>query len=618
MIEDGLSGSHLMRVAADGTRQPVVRVNRGARVDVAADGSVLIAQPDICNTLYYAYDIYRLQGQRLEPLSHCAHLRRAVQAGTALLALQLDGGRTRLVQLGAAGERPRVLYDPGEGTDLIDLAAAPDGRRVSLISHRGNDWRVIEIDLAQPQAAPRLLVRRSQPLQALRHGAAGLELIVTEGGLNNVWRLQGNELQRLTHSHTAVVTHAGSGADGALASVVIAQRGYTLHRLAQPVVLQTLHAVDDAAPAPAAVAATEADALDAGRPYSAWRALYPRSWLPAISADRGLTAYGASTAGADALGWHQYAALAMWETSQKELIGSFEYLFVGSHGLAIKRELSAQAWTGSDSDETTTVYDRKTKLQWLSQFPFTRLERRVVLGVGAAGAWTDRVDLVANSTTRRKDERLLAALLDLDMSGSDWLSEGRNRGLRGTLLLEGYKPLAGGDPQRYDGHVLRADLRGYLPLGRSVLALRLTEAHANGRTAPYQLGGATDEVLQLGPTLNVRELALRGYRGDEPQLRGANARVASIEWRTPLADIDRHGMVPPVGINRLSAAVFMDVGGAWDSGSGPSKWRRGVGLELLGEIKLLYAIGLQLRAGVARGLDEPRGTRGYLSAGRAF
>ena len=110
VVEDGLSGTHLMRVAADGSRQRVVRVNRGARVDVAPDGSVLIAQPDVCDRLYYGYDLYRLQGNDLEPLTHCAHLRRAVTAGPAVLALQLDGGRTRLVQLEATGAGARVLW----------------------------------------------------------------------------------------------------------------------------------------------------------------------------------------------------------------------------------------------------------------------------------------------------------------------------------------------------------------------------------------------------------------------------------------------------------------------------------------------------------------------------
>ena len=125
-------------------------------------------------------------------------------------------------------------------------------------------------------------------------------------------------------------------------------------------------------------------------------------------------------------------------------------------------------------------------------------------------------------------------------------------------------------------------------------------------------------VLQLGPMLNDRKLSLRGYRSDEPGLRGASARVASVEWRLPLADIDHHEMVPAVGINRLSATLFADVGGAWSSGNGPAGWSRGIGVELLGEVKLLYALGLRLRLGLARALDGPRDTRGYLRAGRAF
>jgi hypothetical protein len=43
-----------------------------------------------------------------------------------------------------------------------------------------------------------------------------------------------------------------------------------------------------------------------------------------------------------------------------------------------------------------------------------------------------------------------------------------------------------------------------------------------------------------------------------------------------------------------------------------------VGLELIGEVKLLYALGLQLRLGLAHGLDAPKETLGYLSIGRAF
>lgn len=620
VVGDGMNGTHLMRINRDGSRERVTRVNGGTRLSVAADGSVLLAQPDICNTLYYAYDLYRLEGRSLKQLTHCAHLRRAVQAGTAVLALELKDGATRLVQVDGSGA-VKLLHAPADGSELLDLAATADGRAVHLLARNGGDWRVLELALASPQAAPRTVLRRTSPIQGLRTGAARLEVILVEGGVPNVWRLAGGELQRLTHSHTGVLLHAGSAADGTLASVVVAPEGSTITRLPQPAVLQRLAAVSDAPAAPAAVAAPEGTGLKAERSYSALRSVYPRSWLPAITADHGLTAYGASTSGGDALGWHRYAALAQVETSQKELVGSLEYQFAGSHGIAVQRELVARAWRGVDEDEIT-VFDRNTKLQWLSLFPFSRLERRVNLGVGAAADWSDRVNLLNNTTVSRRDERLLAALLDVDLSGSDWFSEGSNRGLQGSLLVEGYKPLQGSDPARYDGTVVRADLRGYLGIGRTVLAARVTEARARGRTEPFQLGGATDELLQFGPVLNDRELSLRGYRGDEPSLVGQNARVATLELRFPIADIDRHGMVPPFGINRLSGTVFFDIGGTWGAGrSGPAEYSRGVGFELLGEAKLLYALGLHLRLGVAHALDALPGqskTRGYLTIGRAF
>lgn len=624
VMSDGLMGTHLWRLGADGSRERLVRLNRGARLDVAADGGVLVTQPDVCNTLYYAYDVYRLSGRSLQPLSHCAHLRRAVQAGGAVLALELDAGATRLVRLGAPGQPPQVLLQPEAGHELLDLAASPDGRRVAVVSRRGGDWRVLELDLTQPQAAAQMRVRRNSPLHGLRWGAQGLELIVAEAGAQagsaavpNVWRLQGDQLVRLTHSHTAVLAQAGSAADGSLVTAVIAPEGVALHRLAQPAALQTATAVQPV-PEPAAAAEPPAGSgLQAERSYSALRSVYPRSWLPAITADRGLTAYGASTSGGDALGWHRYALLAQVETSQRELIGTFEYQFAGSHGVSLTRELVARAWTTANDKDTTTVYDRSTRAQWLSLFPFTRVQRRVVAGVGAAADFTDRVTVASDSAQRRRDERVLAALLDVDFTGSDWYAEGSNRGVQGSLLVESYRPFSGGT--RYSGTVVRADLRGYLPLPlKSVLALRFTEARASGSTEPFALGDATDEVLQFGPVLNDRTLSLRGYRNGDPGLVGRNARVATLEWRVPLADIDRHFMVPALGINRLSGAVFADVGGAWDGSSGPDRWRRGVGVELLAEARLLYALGLNLRVGVARGLDEPRDTRGYLSFGRAF
>ena len=621
VLDDGLGDTELVKVAANGNQTVVTKVHAGARIDVSPNGKVLLTQADVCNGRYLVYDIYRLEAdQSLTQLTSCARLRRAVQAGDAIAAIQQDAGRTRLMLLDAAGREQRVLMAAREDADLIDLAASPDGQRLSVVLKREGDWQVLELDLARADAPPKLLFTHNAPLHNLRHGPAGLEFIAVSDGVHNVWRLEGSALVRLTHSHTGVVAQGGTQPDGSLMLTVIAADGYELRRMPSTAALQKVVVRTSTPAAPATAAGADTGGLSEGRSYLALRSMYPRSWLPAISADRGLTAYGASTFGADALGWHQYAASVQWETSQRELLGSLEYLFVGQHHIALQRGLTAKAWT-TDSDDTdrTTVYERHTQAQWLSALPLIKRDRTLVFAVGAAMDRIDSVQVDAATSTRPRDERLAAALVEFDTSGSNWWSEGSNRGQRSSLLWESYKPFARDGGVGYDGDVVRLDLRGYLPLGRSVLAVRHTEARARGRTEPFQLGGAVDAQLQLGMVLNDRELSLRGYRGDEAVLRGTDARVTSLEWRMPLLDVDRHFMSPPLGLNRLSGAVFFDIGGAWNAGSnGPAHYQRGVGVELLGEVKLLYALGLHLRAGVARGLDDPVGTRAYLSLGRPF
>ncbi len=501
VLDDGLGRARLVRVAADGRQQDITGVNTPARLSVAADGRVLLAQPDLCATHYLSYDVYALRGADLEQLTHCAHLRRAVPAGNGIVALQLDAGNTRLVALDAAGRNQRVLYTPPAGTDLVDVTA--DGGQVSFISHAAGDWSLLQLDVERP-AEVRTLARRGAPMLDLRQGARGLEVLMAEDGVYNVWRLEGQSWLRLTQANTSVVAHGGSAADGSLATAAIAHGGYELRRLSGASTLQSV-VVDaglpaDAALSPDAAAAGEA-VLGEDSSYTAWRSLHPRWWMPLATADHGLASFGAATSGSDALGWHQYATALSWETTQHELTGSLEYLFLGRHMLALSRTLEARAWTGPKDDQQTTIFDRRSIAQWLSTATWPRLTRRLSLSIGAALDRIERVDIPGDTSVHPRDERLAAALLDFDTRGSNWYSEGANRGLRATLLYETSAPFASSqadDAPRYDGSILRADLRGYVPVGRSVLGLRWTEVYAHDNTRPFPLGGATDMPLQPG------------------------------------------------------------------------------------------------------------------------
>jgi len=617
VTNDGITRTYLQRIEPDGAMKRLAGLNLGARIDARGDDTVLITQPEICDNWNLFFDLYvYTPANGLERLTHCARLRRAVFAGADLLALKNDAGLASLVLVGRDGRELRTVYAPGAETELIDLAASEDGKRAAVVQKVAGRWSVAEFDLGASQVTPTIRLRLDGPAFSPSYLADGsLLLVMDRDGVYNVWRHDtGGKLAKLTHTYTAVTAQA-SGTDGALTVVTIEHGGVAVRRQATPAVLaQTDVARPQAGPAEPAPPGPDANSLlKDERSYLGLRSLYPRAWLPAFYADRGLVAFGGSIYGSDALAFHQYTLTAMYETTQNEPIGSLEYILYKRHFFALIRDLKPTAWTGSNGDETTTIYERRTQGQWVSTLPWLRLEQRLTLGIGAGIDRTDQV-VVDGVTTGLADRKVAAAYIDYDSRNANWLSEGLNRGVRGTVLYETYKPFSSND---YDGSLVRFNGEGYLPLGPTVLAGRVVDVHANGTTEPYQLGGAITVLPLAVPNLNERELPLRGYRGDEPQLRGRNARLATVEFRTPIMDIDRHAMVPPFGINRLSADVFFDIGTAWDTGS-PSKYYRGVGAEMLGEVKLLYLLTLQVRVGVAVGLDDPGTTRVYAALGRQF
>ncbi|MBI5007175.1 MAG: BamA/TamA family outer membrane protein [Nitrosomonadales bacterium] len=619
VVNDGLLRTRLQHIDAQGNKRHLANVRSGAHIDVRADGKVLIAQPEVCNNYNYYYDLYTWSPSAgMQRKTECGRYRRAVWMGEQVAALRTVGGVSTLLMLEQRENEWREaqkLYQTPDQVEAVDLAASPDGKRIALSIKQANTWQVLEFDSAGGK--PRVLFNYDAPIHSLRYslGGDGLEFIAARDGIYNLWRYAPDTqgLTRLSHTYTAVLLHSGVAQDGSVVLGELAAGGTELRRMSgiapiaqiKPDTRLTTPLQGDTPPI--------THPLGKASDYNALYSMYPRAWMPASFIDRGLSAYGVSIFGSDALLWHSYNANLLWETSQHEALGSFNYEYLGHHFFSASRELWAREWTGANNDETTTLYDRTTDVQWASMLPWLQSERRLYLGIGAALQTTDRVQ-IAGLTSRAQDERVAAAFLRYDTRDSNWYADGVNRGNLSTLLYESYRPFN----SHYDGHIVRFDTRGYLPLGRTVLSARWTEARAQDITEPFYLGGSFEHGLTQAPMLNQHDLPLRGYRGGELELRGQNARTASIEWRTPIADIDRHAMTPPVGINRLSTALFLDAGRAWDNGSPRPKYYRGVGIELLGEIRLIYLATIPLRLGVAHGMDHPGKVRGYLQLGQSF
>lgn len=648
-VDDGRLQPSLVHIDTQGKVSELAKLNPGAYIDTRADGTALIAQPEICRNFNYYYDLYIWSASGgLQRQTTCGRYRRAVWLGDRIAALRMDGGVSTLCILDRHGNdwsESRTLYRTPDQVEAIDLAASPDGKRIALGIKQASSWQVLEFDSAG--GAPRVLFNYNAPLHGLRYARDGgaLEFIAAKDGIYDLWRYTSDTLlaepadcgrrcdavapapdgsaaprrdrtpglTRLSHTYTAVLSHSGIAQDGSVVLGVLEANGTELRRM------QTTAPITQATPVSNQTAVLQGNTppttYKLGEPgnYHAVNSMYPRTWLPSVLLDRGLSAYGASTFGSDALGWHNYTADVMWETSQHEAVGSLSYNYLGEHFFNVSRNLWARQSTGSGSNQTTTLFDRTTGAQWASMLPWMGIQRSVYLGVGAAMQTTDHVQ-VPGLITRTQDERVGATFLRYDTRNTNWYADGVNRGNLTTLLYESYRPFT----SFYDGYISRFDTREYLPVGETVLSGRWTEVRAQGTTEQFQLGGATEYDLTQAPMLNQRNLPLRGYIGSEAALRGQNTSMASIEWRAPLSDIDRHAMSPPLGINRLSASAFMDAGSVWDNGNPRSRYYRGVGVELLGEVIVYYRLPLPLRLGIARGLDNPSGTQAYLQLGQAF
>lgn len=99
-------------------------------------------------------------------------------------------------------------------------------------------------------------------------------------------------------------------------------------------------------------------------------------------------------------------------------------------------------------------------------------------------------------------------------------------------------------------------------------------------------------------------------------LRGRQALAGSLEYRFPIADIERGLGLWPLFLNRIEGSLFLDLGTAGDK----IDWKKlklGFGGELRPHFILAYGLPLELRLGIAQGLGE-KGPKTYLGFGTAF
>ncbi len=604
---DGYTRPKLMRQPPGGEARVVRATESDTHLAPAADDELLMAEQEICRNHNLLYNLHYVDSRGTRrTISECQrHRLAAAMGGGRVAALRVDGGAAQVVVL-ESGTLLRSLYRAGAGESVSGIAAS--GERVVITALRGGAWALLDVS----DGVPTVLVADEAIKHSPRFGRAPDEVffVADYGKRYDVWSWEraSNSLARWTRAAYGV-REISAPVAGALLLTTIEADGVTLRLYPlpqEPLERRSLPAGQALPPAIAEPALAGED-----RPYSPWPSIRPTAWAPIVQIADGAVALGAAVYGMDALALHQYLLAPMVEVTQGELLGRAEYAYDGRHGVVLNRDLIVRASEGG-SHPKIKAYSIKENGQWVSLWRSLALNRRWYWGLGAALDEETFHDLTLG-TARVRNERVAGLVAGVDTRRQQWLSEGPSEGQELRLFAEASHGLGA----TYTGNAYRADWRGDLALGRTVLALRWNEAYGQRDAQPFELGGSKSDEVILLPILNERNFALRGYTTGTPSLTGHRARVTTLEWRAPLADIDRHSMVPPLGINRVALNLFADVGAAWEHGDTPH-YRRGVGAELISEPRFGYIFGTTLRAGVAKGLDPTGSTKIYLRIGRSF
>jgi hypothetical protein len=604
---DGYTRPKLMRQARGEPPQPVTEMERDTRLTTDGERGVIAAELDICGNHNLLYGLVRIDnaGHR-QPLSRCArHRFAAVLDDGRIAAVQVITGRPEVVILG--GDRvPTTLYRASQGDAISGLAAR--GARIVITTRRNGAWALLDVS----RDTPVVLVSDAAVKHSPRFGDSADEIFFVADYDKRYdvwsWRAGRQLLGRWTRAaHGVREVSSPARREMLLTTIEADGDALRLHSLPpQPLEEHQFQRAENAPVPPVAAAG------DNERAYTPWRTLRPTAWAPILQIADGAVALGALTYGIDALQLHEYFVAPMVELTQREVLGRIEYLYDGRHGLVANRTLTVREAEPDGSRTKIRAYSVREDAQWVYLQRSLTLNRRVYWGGGAALEQEDIHDLQLG-ISRVQNERVLGLVAGIDTRRGQWLSEGPSQGQELRLFAETSRGLGAA----YGGNAYRADARAHFPLGRSVLSMRWNEAFGQDNAEPFELGGSkSDDVIVL-PVLNERDFALRGYTTGTPELMGHRARTATVEWRSRLADIDRHLMVPPVGMNRLSFSAFFDIGAAWERG-GAADYHRGIGAELIAEPRFGYLFGLQTRFGVAKGLDHAGSTKIYLRAGRAF
>ncbi len=537
--------------------------------------------------------------------------------GTRLVCVvQTPEGRA-LATVPAAGGVPTILLSE-PGVDYASPRWSPEGSRI--VAERralGRESEVVVVNATS--TSPRILSRIAASARGRNAtpiwSPDGRRIYFASDRDGGPFRLFAFELQGAVLRRLAGVDSAQSPAlspdGGTLVFVGYTPAGYDLFSM--PLADAKWEEPDKEAPALSSPAVSAAMPPVAGRGYSPLATLLPRFWTPIVEEDGDDLAFGGATAGGDALARHGYYASAAWSTRGRPDWAA---------GYAYARWRPTFFADVSDDQEPFREGDiriREFNAGALVNFRRVR-QSQTLAGTFHAASEHLECEACTPAVTEDATRRALRAGWTFDGSRRYGYSISDEEGLSASLSGEWTARALGADG---DAGAVVADLRGFLPLGprHGVLAGRVAGAHAWGDEPVRRVFGAGGSAAS-GPLLNFDFDAVALLRGfDTADLNGRTSVVANVDYRVPLAWVERGVGTWPAFLRSLHAAVFADGATAWDGARGADDWRASFGAELSADVVIGYSLPFTFTGGFAARYDPSHRSGGptiFGRIGRAF
>lgn len=363
----------------------------------------------------------------------------------------------------------------------------------------------------------------------------------------------------------------------------------------------------------------------------------PHAWDVTVGQGTFGTAFTLSTAGADAIGRHAFAAALTLETNHTEPQGSVDY-FYGRLPFGFRATLFRNAAPRRDyqiTEAPVEVVEHQTGVTTGLGFylPGDFEYQDIALSYTVA-LWDhdrpvgDRLDPFAPVPYEPHRGYLGMVHLGYEFSNTSASANAisAEHGFSLSLGADLADPAFGSDDTLT---AVYGSARAYLALpwpAHHVLALGLsggTSAGSYPRYGLYTTGGFADTPALDVYTTGVLQsgFVLRGY--DPGQFVGSQFNLLNVEYRFPIAYVDRGVSTLPAFLQTLSGTLFLDWGGAYDAMDLERPldvYQVGIGAELWMDLLLAYYNGATLRLGVAKGLasEAPRGMHAYFVAAAGF